>query len=74
MALPGFSAEASLFLSNGYHQPGVVLASLRRQGEVIPQRPPIYITCDTEKLECCLFWYNGRLPNGSEAWAMHCIK
>jgi hypothetical protein len=56
MTLPGFSAEASFYRGNGYYQPGVVLAGLRRQGEVIPQ---IYASCSIARKQCCVHFGGG---------------
>ena len=56
MTLPGFSAEASFYRGNGYYQPGVVLAGLRRQGEVIPQ---MYATCFPYLRVCCVYFDDG---------------
>jgi hypothetical protein len=73
MTLPGFSAEASFFRSNGYYQPGVVLASLRQQGEVIPQRPPIYALCYPAEGRCCIFYRVGSYSEGTGGWAFECF-
>jgi hypothetical protein len=72
MTLPGFSAEASFYRGNGYYQPGVVLAGLRRQGEVTPQIP-VYITCDPAERQCCLHYRVGSYEEGTGGWEIECF-
>jgi hypothetical protein len=70
MTLPAFSAEASFYRGNGYYPPGVVLAGLRRQGEVIPQ---IYARCYPAEGRCCIFYRVGSYSEGTGGWAFECF-